>query len=173
MEKVDPRYSASPSARVELEPPAAAGGGVDGDGDFDEDDEDAMLERALLLSQQVEIDFKFPTELFFITLRVRCAFLGRNLHSRMSTVPTPARLKLLHASDQWHSSRVFTLLTGRHCNFRPNTKGIAHRVDGTVRVFRHCFALEDAIGSHAYSLQANLRATNNIPLGNCLSPFPR
>ena len=30
------------------------------------------------------------------------------LHSRMPLVPTPARLKLLHACDQWHSSRVST-----------------------------------------------------------------
>jgi hypothetical protein len=30
----------------------------------------------------------------------RCAFFGRNLHSRMPLVPTPARLKLLHACDQ-------------------------------------------------------------------------
>jgi hypothetical protein len=36
--------------------------------------------------------------------RVRCAFLGRNLHSRMPLIPSPTRLKLLHACDQWHSS---------------------------------------------------------------------
>ena len=39
-------------------------------------------------------------------------------------VPTPPRLKLLHACDQWHSSRVFTPLTGWHCKTRPNTKGV-------------------------------------------------
>jgi hypothetical protein len=34
----------------------------------------------------------------------------RNLHSRMPLDPTPLllRLKLLHACDQWHSSRVST-----------------------------------------------------------------
>jgi hypothetical protein len=37
---------------------------------------------------------------------------------------------------------------------------------GTLRVFRHNFALEDAIGSHACSLQANMRVTNSIPLGS-------
>jgi hypothetical protein len=31
-----------------------------------------------------------------------------NLHSRMPLVHTPARLKLEHACDQWHSSRTFT-----------------------------------------------------------------
>jgi hypothetical protein len=54
---------------------------------------------------------------------VRCAFFGRNLHSRMPLVPTPARLKLLHACDQWHSSRKFTFLTSSHCELRPNTEG--------------------------------------------------
>jgi hypothetical protein len=32
--------------------------------------------------------------------KVRCALSERNLHSRMPLVPTPARLKLLHAHDQ-------------------------------------------------------------------------
>jgi hypothetical protein len=36
---------------------------------------------------------------------------------------------------------------------------------GTVRVFRQKFTLEDAIGSHAYSLEANIRVINGIPLG--------
>jgi hypothetical protein len=35
----------------------------------------------------------------------------------------------------------------------------------TVRVFRQKFTLEDAIGSHACSLEANTRVTNGIPLG--------
>jgi hypothetical protein len=32
-------------------------------------------------------------------------FEHENAHSRMLLDPTPARLKLLHACDQWHSSR--------------------------------------------------------------------
>jgi hypothetical protein len=36
----------------------------------------------------------------------------------------------------------------------------------TVRVFRQKFTLEDAIGSHACSLEANTRVTNGIPLGS-------
>jgi hypothetical protein len=32
-------------------------------------------------------------------------------------------------------------------------------------VFRRSFALEDAIGSHACSREANMRMTNDIPLG--------
>jgi hypothetical protein len=40
---------------------------------------------------------------------------------------------------------------------------------GPVRVFRQKFTLEDAIGSHACSLQANMRVTNGIPLGCSLS----
>jgi hypothetical protein len=35
----------------------------------------------------------------------------------------------------------------------------------TVRVFRQKFTLEDAIGPHASSLEASMRATNGIPLG--------
>ena len=39
---------------------------------------------------------------------------------------------------------------------------------GTVRVLRQKFTLEDAIGSHACSLEANMRVTNGIPLGSPL-----
>jgi hypothetical protein len=38
----------------------------------------------------------------------------------------------------------------------------------TVRVFRQEFALEDAIGSHACSLEVNIRVNNGIPLGSPL-----
>jgi hypothetical protein len=37
-----------------------------------------------------------------------------------------------------------------------------------VRVFRQKFTLEDAIGSHACLLEANMRVSNGIPLGNSL-----
>jgi hypothetical protein len=40
----------------------------------------------------------------------------------------------------------------------------------TVLVFRQDFALEDAIGSHACSLEANMCVTNSIPLG-CQLPL--
>jgi hypothetical protein len=39
---------------------------------------------------------------------------------------------------------------------------------GTVRVFRQKFTLEDAIGTHACSLQASRCVTNGIPLGSSL-----
>jgi hypothetical protein len=39
----------------------------------------------------------------------RCAFSDRNLHSRTPLVPTHVCLKRT-SCDQWHSSRVFTLL---------------------------------------------------------------
>jgi hypothetical protein len=42
------------------------------------------------------------------SLLVLCPFFGRILHSRMPLVHTPARLKLLHACGQCHSSRVST-----------------------------------------------------------------
>jgi hypothetical protein len=36
---------------------------------------------------------------------------------------------------------------------------------GTVPVFRQDFALEDAIGSHACSLETSMHLLNGIPLG--------
>jgi hypothetical protein len=61
-----------------------------------------------------------------------CAFFDRNVHSRMTLVPTPARLKLLCVCDQWHSSesyRVLTPLTGWYRKLRPNAAGRAHHSD--------------------------------------------
>jgi hypothetical protein len=52
---------------------------------------------------------------------VRCAFFDGNLRLRMPVVPTPARLKVDHACDQWHSTRVFTHLTGWRRRPFPNT----------------------------------------------------
>jgi hypothetical protein len=43
--------------------------------------------------------------------RCACAFSDRTLHSRMPMDPAHVRLKLLHACDQWHSSRESTALT--------------------------------------------------------------
>jgi serine/threonine protein kinase len=45
---------------------------------------------------------------------------------------------------------------------------VGEKPEGTVRVFRQKFTLEDAIGSHACSLEANTRVTNGIPLGSSL-----
>jgi hypothetical protein len=42
---------------------------------------------------------------------VRCAFSTEIYTRGCHWVPTPARLKLLHACDQCHSSRVITFLT--------------------------------------------------------------
>jgi hypothetical protein len=74
---------------------------------------------------------------------VRSPLFDRILHSRMPRVSRLLRLKLLRACDQWHSSRVFTPLTGWHGKFRHNTS--RHRAtllqallwaNGTVHVFR-------------------------------------
>jgi hypothetical protein len=46
--------------------------------------------------------------------------------------------------------------------------GLGRSSAGTVRVFRQKFTLEDAIGSHACSLEANTCVTNGIPLGSSL-----
>jgi hypothetical protein len=47
---------------------------------------------------------------FNIRRGVRCARFDQTLHSRMPLSFTPACLKLLHACDKEHSSRVFILL---------------------------------------------------------------
>jgi aconitase B len=51
------------------------------------------------------------------------AFSDRNLHSRMPLDATHVRLKLLHACDQWHSSRKFTFLPVATVNCVANTEG--------------------------------------------------
>jgi hypothetical protein len=48
---------------------------------------------------------------------------------------------------------------------------VYYSLSGAVRVFRQKLTLEDAIGSHACSLEANMRVTNDIPLG-CLLLLP-
>jgi hypothetical protein len=53
---------------------------------------------------------KLCAEYLFWAKKVRCSFSDGFFHSRMPLDPTPVRLKLLHACDQWHSSRKFTLL---------------------------------------------------------------
>jgi hypothetical protein len=46
-------------------------------------------------------------------------FLGQKFALEDDIGPMPARLKLLHACDQWLSSRV----SGSHCKLRPNAEG--------------------------------------------------
>jgi hypothetical protein len=75
-----------------------------------------------------ELDAKTRTIEFFLRTGIislaRCPLFDRKLHSRMPLSFTPLlRLKLLHACDQWHSSRVSTFLTGSHCKSRPITEG--------------------------------------------------
>jgi hypothetical protein len=45
------------------------------------------------------------------SISCECSFVSRILYSMMPLVHTPARLKLLHVCDQWHSSRVFIPFT--------------------------------------------------------------
>jgi hypothetical protein len=59
---------------------------------------------------------------------VRCAFSDTGLHSRMPLDPTHVRLKLMHACDQWHSSRVSTALTCRHCKLSKHKWQQPHRL---------------------------------------------
>jgi hypothetical protein len=97
-------------------PPAYAAGATGGQWVFPVQREFKVKDKFMTLTQSMEIMDETGK-------LARCAFFGRNLHSMMPLVPTPARLTLLHAYDQWHSSRVFTPLTSWHGKFRPNTKG--------------------------------------------------
>jgi hypothetical protein len=82
---------------------------------------------------------------------------------RMSLSFTPLlHLKRCQACDQWHSSRVSTFLTSSQCKLRPNTEGTSSKTFTSLvknkewdddlhgARFPTGFALEDAIGSHAY-----------------------
>jgi hypothetical protein len=79
----------------------------------------------------------------------------------MPLVRTPARLTLLHACDQYHFARVDFPLTVTTVNCVATLKvRVLHQQrrasypTGMVRVFRQKFTLDDAIGSHACSLEA-------------------
>jgi hypothetical protein len=61
----------------------------------------------------------------------------------------------------WGQSLVLKAIRGGVVSLPDDVAGYS----GTVRVFRQDFALEDAIRSHAYSIEANMRVTNGIPLG--------
>jgi hypothetical protein len=50
-------------------------------------------------------------------LQAPCAFSDRNFLLRMPLVPTPVRLQLVYACEQWHSSRVATFLPVRTVNY--------------------------------------------------------
>jgi hypothetical protein len=59
-----------------------------------------------------------------VGLRLYGARFPTKLYTRgCHWIPRMFRLKLLHACDQWHSSRKFAPLTGLHCKLRPNTEG--------------------------------------------------
>jgi hypothetical protein len=65
--------------------------------------------------------------LLYGTVRV----FGRNLHSRIPLVPPPARVPLLHACGQWHSSRASTFLLVGTVNSAQTLKGY-NRSDCTL-----------------------------------------
>jgi hypothetical protein len=86
---------------------------------------------------------------------VRCSLFDIIIALEDALDPTRVRLKLVHACDQWHSSRESTDLTVAIINHVDTLKD--ERPGGcgrTVRVFRQNFTLDDAIGSHACSLEA-------------------
>jgi hypothetical protein len=84
---------------------------------------DTIVSRSLVtpltppLFMMVQNDWANGTDFSFERKNAWCAFSDRNLHSRMPLASSE------QACDQWHSSRVSTVLTSSHCKLRPNTKG--------------------------------------------------
>jgi N-acetylglucosamine-6-sulfatase len=82
---------------------------------------------------------------------------------------TDVHVPLLFAGPGIEGGKVLPYMSG-NIDIMPTVLDMA---GGTVRVFRQKFTLEDAIGSHACSLEANTRVTNGIPLGSpLLLPLP-
>jgi hypothetical protein len=69
-----------------------------------DDDHDGISSTARLLPLKTSL----PQHK--VEFLVRCAFSDIILHSMMPLDPTHVRLWLLHACDQWHSSREYTAL---------------------------------------------------------------
>jgi hypothetical protein len=103
--------------------------------------------------------------------------LGAPFHSQ---IPTPvyigAQLKankngdtvFTIAAEKEHAELMTKLLDcGANVDCRNGAGSSALLVYGAL--FRQKFTLEDAIGSHACSLEANMRVTNCIPLERSLS----
>jgi hypothetical protein len=105
--------------------------------------------------------------------------LGRPLHLTGTTVNSVQTLKGEPLFETELANLTITLMqTAAEMNARVRVQDLTlidrsgggklypHIVSsGTVRVFRQKFTLEDAIGSHACSLEASRRVTNGIPLG--------
>jgi hypothetical protein len=99
---------------------------------------------------------------------------GQKLHPRMPFDPTHVRLKLLHARDQWHSSRVSTPLTFFIVNYVETLK--VWETLCTVRVFRQPIYTRDAIGLtmllrlkryHAYDQWHSSRVSTFLTRSHC------
>jgi hypothetical protein len=85
---------------------------------------------------------------------VRCAVLDRKSHSKMPSVPNPAGLKLLHACDQWHSSLVFTHLTGRSCKLMSLL--LPAEIVNSVQTLKAAQFFWECVGTFAFMVLAAL-----------------
>jgi hypothetical protein len=70
---------------------------------------------------------------------------------------------------EWDSMSAFERKYHIFEDLKLGAGGFGSAYEGTVRVFRQKFTLDDATGSHACSLEAKVRVTNGIPLGSSLS----
>jgi hypothetical protein len=93
---------------------------------------------------------------------VRCAFLDRNLHSVTPLVPTPARFKLVHACDQWHSSRVSIFLPVHtvNCDFTLKAAEESSQIEAAFLANKPQITFTGGKDHHEYTIVFNQKLTN-------------
>jgi hypothetical protein len=94
------------------------------------------------------------------------------------TSPGPGRVSISHRNEDTDLPAAFnytlesqglgSLVPGLQGSDRWRHRQFGMVMSGTVLVFEQNFALKDVIGSHACSLEASMRVTNNTPLGGTL-----
>jgi hypothetical protein len=123
----------------------------------------ALIERMFL---------KYASPAVSHTSHIRLTYVTHTSHIRLTYVSHTSHIRLTYVSHTW----LFFMLAQRSLKelARMRLPALSSlrfgvwRGHGTGRVFRQKFTLEDAIGSHACSLDANMRVTNDIPLGSSL-----
>jgi hypothetical protein len=105
-----------------------------------------------------QMDLEVECTACVVLVRDTAKWIGRKVDGRCARMPGTVSSPAVTIIGTTRLGGTFPNSAG------PNRKGLC-----TVRVFRQKFTLEDAIGSHACSLEANMRVANGIPLGSSLS----
>jgi hypothetical protein len=81
----------------------------------------------MLSHHQLQAALSYSEPYYFCLMSWTASWYGARFRQKPTLEdaigPTPARLKLLQACDQCHSSRVSTPRTGSHYKLRPITEG--------------------------------------------------